>query len=158
MKTRVKLGDVIEIATKKGLAYAQYTHQIDPYGCVIRIFDRLLDNRPKTFSQVVQHPVRFYTFFPLAAALNQGLVERVSNQPITLENQKRPQFLYGNPHPVTNKVKEWFFWLGGDNYEPINELTDQHRQFPIVGAWNLTLLKERIEEGWTPELDLRKLI
>ncbi|MEJ2528408.1 MAG: hypothetical protein P8Y49_10155 [Sulfurovaceae bacterium] len=38
MAKRVKFGDVIEIVTSKGYAYAQYTHKDSMMGALLRIF------------------------------------------------------------------------------------------------------------------------
>ena len=66
---RPKFGDIIEIETSKGLAYAIYTHRhVKPpkYGAVIQVFDHLYDSRPTEIAEIAGNPVRFATFFPVA--------------------------------------------------------------------------------------------
>lgn len=149
MKT--KLGDVIEIGTNVGLAYAQCTHFEESYGELIRVFDELHSASPKDFAQVVRGRVRFSTFFPVSAALRQKLIKKVANEGIAAENRAFPWFRYGIPDPVSRKVKEWFLWRGGDEYTPILEFKEEHRRLSLVGSWNLTMLVERLQKGWRPE-------
>jgi len=50
MPRRVKIGDIIEIPTSKGLAYAQYTHnhkQRPHFGALIRVLDGLFESCSK---------------------------------------------------------------------------------------------------------------
>ena len=35
---RLKIGDIVEIKTGKGLVYAQYTHKHQQYGALLRVF------------------------------------------------------------------------------------------------------------------------
>jgi len=60
-----RIGDVIEIPTAKGLAYAQFTHKMPVYGRLIRVVEGIWRTRPHAFEEVVIAPTRFFTFFPL---------------------------------------------------------------------------------------------
>lgn len=62
---KIKFGDIIEIPTKRGYAYAQYTHKDKMMGALIRVFKGFYSNRPKDFTEVVRQPIQFSTFFPL---------------------------------------------------------------------------------------------
>ena len=77
--SRPRIGDVIEIPTARGLAYAQCTHQHHQYGGLIRVFDRLFEHRPTNFEDLVKGPVRFSTFLPLGAAVRRGIFEIVGH-------------------------------------------------------------------------------
>src|SRR5712692_3783054 len=68
-RTRIQIGDVIEIPTTKGLAYAQYTHQHRTHGGLIRVIEPLFQSRPREFSELAKGPARFSTFFPVTAAV-----------------------------------------------------------------------------------------
>ena len=65
---RPKFGDIIEIETSKGLAYAICTH----HHCKAA---ELYDSRPTEIAEIAGNPVRFATFFPLHMAVNRKLVE-----------------------------------------------------------------------------------
>ena len=74
-----KLGDILEIPTAKGLAYAQYTHEHAQFGSVLRVFDTLFESRPDNFTSLVTGPVRFSTLFPLPASVKNGIVNVIGH-------------------------------------------------------------------------------
>lgn len=81
-RKRPKIGDVLEIATPKGLAYFQYTDKDETYGALIRVLPGLYRHRPPEFSILVKEPERFFIFFPVGAAANRGIVKIVANEAI----------------------------------------------------------------------------
>ena len=153
MKTR--FGDVVEIETKKGLAYALYTHrhvQRPVYGALIRIFDHLYLSRPENISDVARNPVRFNTFFPLQAAVNRGLVKIIGNIPVPRGLEAFPMFRSGLIDRRTKKVANWSLW-DGEKYFKVGKLSDEQRKLSTLGVCNDTFLINRIESGWRPETD-----
>ena len=66
MPNRVQIGDIIEIPTTKGLAYAQYTHQHPTHGGLIRVFDVLFENRPGNFTETRQQASALLDIFSFA--------------------------------------------------------------------------------------------
>jgi hypothetical protein len=154
MKKPPKIGDIIEIPTANGRAYAQYTHQHPTHGGLIRVFDTLFESRPDTFSEIVGGRVRFSTFFPIAAAVKRGLISVVGNEEIAPHNRSFPVFRNGVADPTTKKVATWWFWDGQKEWK-VGAITSEQRKMPILGVWNDTLLVERIETGWTPSNDPR---
>jgi len=149
---KVKSGDIIEIKTKRGLTYAQYTHKHRMYGALIRIFDEVYQERPESFQKVVYGKIRFSTFFPLQAALSKGIFEVVGNEPIRDDLKIFPIFRGGSIDQLTKKVKTWWLWDGEKEWR-IGNLSDEQRKLPIRGVWNDTMLIHRIETSWTPEND-----
>ena len=150
-------GDIVEIPTKKGLAYAIYTHRHKTppkFGALIRIFDLLYDKRPSDIQGIVCIAVRFATFFPLEAAVRKRIVEVVGHVDVPEHVRDFPVFRGGTVDPKTGKVAVWWLW-DGDKSRRVGQLTEEQRKLPIRGVWNDTFLKERIEEGWRPELDKR---
>jgi hypothetical protein len=152
MPKRVQIGDIIEIPTAKGLAYAQYTHQHRTHGGLIRVFDALFDGRPDDFLKLVNGTVRFSTFFPVAAAIKRGVFNVVDHENVAPHNQLFPVFRNGVTDPKTKKVAVWWFWDGEREWK-VGTIAPEQRKMPIVGVWNDTLLIERIESGWTPSSD-----
>ena len=51
-RSRPKIGDVIEIATPKGFAYAQFTHDHPMGGEVLRILPGLYASRPNDLASL----------------------------------------------------------------------------------------------------------
>jgi hypothetical protein len=69
-RPRAQVGDVFEIVTQKGLAYAQYSHWHDQYGELIRVLPGLYSARPNELCGVVGVPERYFVFYTLRAALS----------------------------------------------------------------------------------------
>lgn len=154
---KVQFGDIFEIKTSKGLAYAIYTHKHErppKFGAVIRVYDHLYKSRPHDVSEITKNPVRFVTFFPLQAAVNQGIFEIIGNVPIPEALKSFPIFRDGVADPKTKKVATWWLWDGEKEWQ-IGRLTPEQRNLPIRSVWNDTYLIERIEEGWRPSNDQR---
>jgi len=149
---RVKIGDVIEIETEKGFYYAQYTHKHPEFGALIRIFDKGFSNRPKFLKDVLKLKVRFSIFFPLQAAISQGIFSVVGNEVVLPELQKFPIFRDGIADPNTKTVKNWWLWDGKNEWQ-VGELKEEQFKLPIREIWNDTLLIKRLESGWTVEQD-----
>src|SRR4051812_39293924 len=79
MANKIKTGDIFEIPTRKGLAYAQFTHAHPRYGALIRVLPGFFHARPGDFEQLVGHHESFVTFIPLQAAVNRGIFSIVAN-------------------------------------------------------------------------------
>lgn len=153
MMTKIQIGDVIEIKTKEGFAYAQYTHKHKQYGALLRVFNRIHKERPLDYKVLVQGEESFKCFFPLSAAVDQNLVSVLGNTSVPEKAKEFPIFRAGVVDPATKKVTFWWLWDGEKEWR-VGELTYEQRKFPIRGVWNDTLLIKRIESGWTPETDL----
>jgi hypothetical protein len=149
---RLKIGDIVEIKTGKGLVYAHYTHKHLQYGALLRVFRMFYEVRPSDFTELVTNRPAFMCFFPLGAAVNRSLVSIVGNVVVPPEAQAFPTFRGGVANPPTGKVKVWWLWDGEKEWR-VGELTAEQRKLSIRGVWNDTLLIERIESGWTPETD-----
>jgi len=150
---KLKIGDVVEIKTAKGLAYAQYAHKHKQYGALLRLFGDFYDVRPNSFTELVNHKPTFMCFFPLNTAVSRGIVSIVDNAALAADAQIFPVFRAGVTDPSTRKVGVWWLWNGEKEWR-VGDLNAEQRKFPIRGVWNDTLLIERIESGWTPETDL----
>jgi co-chaperonin GroES (HSP10) len=154
---KVKIGDVIEIPTKKGIALAQYTHQHKTFGALIRVFKKLYSSLDtEDLANSVTDEVLFSTFFPLQAAINMKIFKVMTNQQITAELQKFPIFRDGLPNK-SGIVHNWWLW-DGETETPIGPLSEEQKKFPIRALWNDTILIERIESRWTPETDFTTVL
>lgn len=149
-KTKIKLGDIFEIKTRKGLAYAQYVLWNSEMGALIRVLPGFHEARPMSFSEVTGHVERFVTFFPLQAAIDQEIFEVVANEPVPEHSRKLPLFRARGHIDREGFVHDWRLW-DGEKSTRIGRLAPEQRKLPIKEIWNDTLLIERIEEEWTPE-------
>lgn len=149
---KLKIGDVVEIKTAKGLAYAQYAHKHKQYGALLRVFGDFYEVPQNGFAELEKNKPTSMCFFPLNAAVDQGIVSIVDNVALPTEAQVFPVFRAGVTDPSTRKVGGWWLWDGEKEWR-VGDLNAEQRKFPIRGVWNDTLLIERIESGWTPETD-----
>jgi len=147
-----EIGDLIEIKTNIGLAYAQYTHYHEVYGALIRVFNRIYRDRPEFMRAITNDRIRFSVFFPLKAALKKKIVEIVGHEAVKEDLREFPLFRAGVVDPSTQKVAVWWLWDGEKEWK-IGQLDANQSKLPIRGVWNDTLLIQRIEAGWTPEND-----
>lgn len=152
MGHRIRMGDIIEIPTKKGFAYAQFTHKHSRYGALIRILPGFFETRPSHFTELAQQREIFTSFFPLQAAVNRGIFEVVAHCAIPEKARQFPLFRDGGVDPTTGKVETWWLWDGEREWK-VGEISQEQRGLPIREIINDTLLIERIESGWTPRTD-----
>jgi hypothetical protein len=152
MAKKVRIGDVIEIPTAKGLSYAQFSHNHARYGALIRVMPGMSRSRPSNLAELIGGPDKFVTFFPLHAAVSRGIFEVIVNCPVPDSAKLFPLFRTGVEDPMTRKVKAWWLWDGEKEWR-VGELTTEQRKLPLRGIWNDTLLVERVEAGWTPSND-----
>jgi len=150
---RIKFGNIVEIKTPTGLAYAIYTHRDALCGAVIRVFSKLHTVRPNDFTEMINGDIQFITIYPLQAAVNRKLVTIIGTVPVPEHLRAFPLFrTAGLPDPKTHRVYHWGFWDGEKEWN-MDELTPELRKLPIRGTWNHTLLVDRITEGWKHEMD-----
>jgi hypothetical protein len=147
-RVRPRIGDVVEIQTKKGLAYAQFTHSHKRYGALLRVFGEFFARRPNDFTRLVTQPSLFEAFFPLGSACAQNIVAIVANESIALPREF-PMFRTGIEN-MKGVVECWWLW-DGETEQRIGELKQGMERYPIRGVINDTLLIERIEDGWRAE-------
>ena len=155
---RVRIGDIIEIRTSRGLAYAIYTHcQAAPpkYGAMLRVFEGFYKSRPQDLPALSVRPIQFTTFFPLQAAVSRRLVDAIGNVSVPEPLKPFPLFRCGaSMDSTTQKVKTWWLWDGTSEWR-VAALSADQRKLPIRGIWNYAYLVSRIEQGWRPETDPR---
>ena len=151
-RKRPRPGDVVEIPTPAGFAYAQFTHKHTApprYGALLRVLPGIFATQPADFATLVQQRERFLVFFPLGAACNRGITRVVAEEQIPLWAYRFPKFISGN-RDRSGKVRLWFVW-DGETTRPAEALTEEEQRYPIQpGIWNDTLLVERIVNGWKP--------
>jgi hypothetical protein len=147
---KIELGDLFEIETAKGKSYLQYGSRNDDGIELIRVLRGLYSVRPKSFKELVNEKEQYLVHFPLAAAYRKKLICLVNNFPLP-KDFAIPQFMR------TTYVRQGEF-LGWHivNIETlqrqfVKELSVSQKQLSPWGVWNDTLLKEKLEEGWSLE-------
>src|SRR5262249_26228693 len=136
---------------KKKFAYAQYVYYYkEPpvWGSLIRVLPGQFSEPPKHFRGLIEGPEQFHAFFPLGTAVNQKLVRIVANEDLP-KGWKFPLFKATNGIPKT-KDKTWWLWDGKKSWK-IGKLPLKYYHLPLEEIISWTVLKGRIEQGWTPK-------
>jgi hypothetical protein len=148
-----KIGDIIEIKTAKGLAYAQLIHRRRPEGSLIRVLTPLLSSPPEHLDVLAAMGDRFLTFFPVGAAVNRGIARYVGNVAVPDKYKEVPPMRAPGGRTPRGKVMNWWLLEGGKERR-VDELTEEQKRWSIAGVINDTLLIEFIEEDWRPEMEV----
>ncbi|MEQ8488275.1 MAG: hypothetical protein RLP08_24825 [Marinovum algicola] len=111
--TEFEPGDVVEIKTDQGLAYAQVTQRHASYPTVVRALEGTYDSRPDDIAGLVAGGTSFVAMIPLASALPQAgaACEVVARLEVPEAHQAFPTFRM----PIRDKAGEivyWWFWDG----------------------------------------------
>ena len=155
-RVRPRIGDVIEIPTPRGLAYAHYTHKHDVpprMGSLIRVLPGLFPERPPDFAGLVQEAPAFITFIPLGAFCQRGIVRVVANEALPESSRSWPTFRNSHRDRTGRRTGPWFLWDGTREWRVERLTAEELRAYPPLGVWNDTLLVERIVSGWSHERD-----
>jgi hypothetical protein len=155
MRKKIAIGDVIEIETKHGMAYAQfYQNHVTPpgMGTLLRILPGFFSERPKDLAALATVKEVFSTFFCVQAAVNRKIVQVAGHAEVPPHARPFPIFRFGFPNQETGKVEQWNLWDGVKQWR-IGKLTDEQLDFPIRGIPSFPLLVDWLETGWTPRRD-----
>ena len=148
-RSRPRPGDIIEISTPEGLAFAQFTHKHAQYGALLNVLPGTFAARPDSFESLLSEEPQFTTFFPLGAACARGVVRIVASEKIPAGTAAFPTFRTA----VRGKDGAWGpWWLwNGEREWQVGTLTSEMATLPPRGIVNDTLLIERIRTGWRHE-------
>jgi hypothetical protein len=152
MPKRPRIGDIVEIPTRRGLAYAHYALRKEQFGALLRVLPGFFTERPSNFVHLVGQPPRFVAFFPLGAAVSRGIFEIVATVPVPELAQRLPLFRAAGHIDRQGRVHDWWLWDGERSWRVGRRLRPEHRSLPLQEVINDTLLIERIEADWTPEV------
>ncbi|WP_434608436.1 hypothetical protein [Pseudomonas sp. R1-7] len=147
MAKKVKLGDILQVLTAQGVAYAQVTHKHPEFDFLIRVFPGFYNEKPKDFSAVVEREPQFSAFFVVQSAVNQGLLSVVENVPVPESLQVFPIFRSRNGSPGGSL----WLWDGKDSSRLEREFRPDELKYPTEGIISAPLLVERIEKNYRAE-------
>jgi hypothetical protein len=156
MKQGVKIGDVLEVRTSRGLAYVQYTHYQKPLGALIRVLPGFHQSRPTDWAQLAKTKELYFVFCPIETLVDRGLLLVASNEPVPDSAAHFPAMRHrGFVRPVAKGggVSHWTIVEDQKEYR-VEKLTPAQARLSIASSWNLGMLVERLKEGWLPEMDL----
>lgn len=136
MAKRIRIGDVIEIETRRGLFYAQYTHSNPEYGSLIRVLEGVHEECPLDLQALVLRPTRFVLFTFLQSAVNRGVLRVVGNCPVPEHARQFPIFRSGWEDPRTGVVSAWWLWDGTTSWKA-GSLSEEQMRYPETGIWQM---------------------
>jgi hypothetical protein len=146
---KAQIGDIIEIPTSNGVAYAQYIRRVPERGALLAVMDGL-DVTPATdLTEVVDRPLAFYVLFPLQAALTRDIVRRVGTIGVPYRFTRHPVLRSRGRVEPDGTVRDWWLWDGERRWR-VEALDDAQRDLSLAEIVNDTLLVERLETGWRP--------
>ncbi|MDF9756706.1 hypothetical protein ACVWY1_004276 [Pseudomonas sp. TE6288] len=144
MAKKVKLGDILQVLTSEGVAYAQVTHKHPEYGFLIRVLPGFHAQPPSDYTALADAEPQFSVFFPVQSAVNQGLLTVVGNVPVSPVLQALPTFRARAGGPGGSL----WLWDGEDEVRLDRGLTAQEQYYPVRGIISAPLLVQRIEQGY----------
>jgi hypothetical protein len=148
-RKRIKLGDIVEIETPEGFAYAQYINKNAMYGELIRVLPGIYAKRPDDLAALTMKRERFVTFFPVGPAVTRGHVAIAGAGIIPEHAIPFPLFKAGKPG-------NWWLWDGEREWR-VGDLPPDQVRLPSREIWNVAMLVSRIVEGWAPEDEATKV-
>jgi hypothetical protein len=139
----VKAGDVLLLKVGDAFAYLHYIGPHPEYGDAIVVGSKVRERQAVVHGEMFSSG--YVAFYPLRAAVAQGLVEIVGYEPPPSlpARLRRPGARSGR------RVDTWI--IENDTGEAVKtKLSEEELQLPIAVIWNHELLVQRITEGWHP--------
>src|SRR5258708_2178341 len=155
------VGDIFEIDTPAGLAYAQYTHDAGDLGQLVRVLPGTYSSRPDLALLAKQREL-YFVFYTLQYALRAKQVEVVSNHAIP-DWAKEPPVMRkaGGLSDAEGRRLNWTIGPAlslsttGDLQQAlkVRGLSPEQAKLSIASIWPHPVMVEKIAKGWTPERD-----
>lgn len=150
MRKKIKLGDVIEISTIKGNAYAQYVFNDNEYGQLIRILPGIYKTYPSDIKKIVEMKELYFVFYPLSISVRQNRVKIISNEKIPSYLEKKPILRRPGNRESNGKVLNWWI-IDNDREYSVKNLNDKQVKYSLAVIVSFDLLEDKILTGWMPE-------
>jgi hypothetical protein len=148
---KLKIGDIVEIPTALGMAYAQYSHRHPRYGSLLRVIEGFFPERPQDLEKLAAAQTKFFAFLPLQGTVRVGLVTYIGWAPVPAHSSKFPLFRNGVEDRRTKLVGDnWWLWDGEREWR-VGKLKPEQYQLPMQEIVNAAMLVHRLEIGWLPE-------
>jgi len=143
------MGDIIEVKTPRGLAYAQYCGKHSKYGDAIRVLPGFFPARPKAWDALLVHE-GYFTFYPVGAAVSQGLIEVAASASVPAGRELPSRYRRAGWRTPEGKVSAWLI-CDGTKEVLRTELKAEEKRLFIAAIWNHEFLVERLVTEWRPD-------
>lgn len=142
-RSRLKVGDVLELDVGGRASYIQYIGTHSEYGAAIVVQPQNQGDTPATTEEYFADG--YVTFYPVGVALSQGLVKVVGNA----RARELPRKYRRAGVRSGAAIETWV--IEGDGADVVtSSLSREELALPIASMWNHALLVQRIAEGWSP--------
>ena len=152
-RKRARPGDILEVSTPRGLAYVHYNARDPEYGDGIRVLPGFFTTRPADFTALASSPEAYFTFYPVGAAVSQGLVEIVARVPVQPGQGLPAVYRRAGARRPEGGVLAWLI-CEGKKETLVRELSEEQRHLPIARIWMHDTLISYLTEEWRPEQDI----
>jgi hypothetical protein len=160
-KKRLTIGNIFEIDTPAGLAYAQYTHDAGHLGQLVRVLPGTYSSRPDLASLAKQREL-YFVFYTLEYALRAKQIEVISNHVIPDWAKEPP--LMRKAGGLTDSEGRTLNWTIGPALSlstlgdlqqalKVRGLTPEQKKLSIYVLCPHPALVKDIARGWMPERD-----
>jgi hypothetical protein len=96
----------------------------------------------------------YFTFYPVSAAVTQGLVTIAANCPIPLGGELPSTFRRRGASTPAGEILTWFIF--DDTKEILKStLSPEEKHLSIASIWNHAFLVDRLVEEWRPDMEPR---
>ena len=146
---RPRLGDIVQVSTTNGFAYAQLTHRNPMMGFLLRILPGLYPKPLTNFTEKVCEKELYHTFVFREDLTEPPVTSIVGHEPVPERCRAFPLFRTGVRDPKTSRVPTWWLWDGNVSW-PIGTLIDEQRHLSLRQIWNYKILADRAGRGWLP--------
>lgn len=143
---KIKIGDIFEVPTEKGLAYLHYVYMDASAGHLLRVLPGLFNETPANLEELVAAKESYWIHYPLVEAYKQNLVKTVGSY--SANKFKKPKCMRSQ-HIIKDDFIGWHI-IDTDTWqrELVENLTEAQKSLSPWGVWNHTLLVERLTTGW----------
>jgi hypothetical protein len=143
-KKRAKPGEVFRVDTSGGFIYLQFLGRHPEYGDAVLVCPKKMRREPLELHAIFNSA--YAVFYPISAAIKQGLVRRVGFFPTPgiPTRWRRPGAW------VRDRIETWIIEDESAGEILRRELTEDERRLPIAEIWNHEMLIQRVSEGWQP--------
>ena len=146
----VKVGDIFQILTAKGVCYGQVTHTHPKWKFVVAIFRDFFTKEPVDFNEVVIQQPQLITTFLIQDGVKRGFFPLVANVPVPKHLSKFPTFRGTNY--LNGEETMWFFWSGDKQWKVHRPLTEEEKKYPEGPSFpSAPLLIDMIEKDYRVE-------
>lgn len=137
MAKKVKLGNILQVLTSQGVAYAQVTHKHPEFDFLIRVFSGFYNKQPKVFSTLIEGKPQFSAFFVAQSAVNQGLLSVVENISVPERLKIFPTFRSRNG----GAGGSLWLWDGKESFRREREFRPNELEYPTSVLKIITKLR-----------------